>query len=62
MKSEIKNLSTSMTQTLERFQGELGTVSSKVEGIQQTMEVMARVGEIEKRLGAVENRSTTRGS
>ena len=63
MKSEIKNLSTSMTQTLERFQGELGTVSSKVEGIQQTMEVnMARVGGIEKRLGAVENRSTTLGS
>ena len=63
LKSETKNLSTSMTQTLERFQGELGTVSSKVEGVQQTMEVnMARVGEIEKRLGAAENRGTTLGS
>ena len=31
LKSEIKTVSTSMIQTLERFQGELGTVSSKVD-------------------------------
>ena len=62
-KSEIKTLSASMAQTMERFQGELGTVSSKVEGIEQNMQVnMARVGEIEKPLGAVENSSTTLGS
>ena len=67
LKTEIKSLCTSMTQTLERFQGELGAVTIKVEGLQIAMDAnraqdIARMGELEKRMGAVESRSTTFGS
>ena len=52
-----------MTETLERFQGRARDGELKSRGVQQNMEAnMARVDEIEKRLGAVENRSTTLGS
>ena len=59
-----------MNTSLEKFEGELTQVAGKIETVQSSKEELqqrrhaeaGRVNELEKRMGAIKNRSTTLGS
>ena len=70
LKHEFQGWSSKVSTTLEKFEGELSQVAGKIQNVQNSVEALqrdsqaeaCRVSELEKRMGAVETRSTTLGS
>ena len=70
LKHEFQGWSAKVSTTLEKFEGELSQVVGKIQTVQSSVEALqrdsqaeaSRVSELEKRMGAMETRSTTLGS
>ena len=70
LKHEFQRWSARVSTSLEKFEGELSQVAGKIQTVQGSVEELqrdrqqeaTRMSNLEKRIGAVENRSTTLGS
>ena len=70
LKHEFQGWSLRVNSSLEKFEDELSQVAGKIQTVQSSVEAIqrdrqaesSRVYELEKRMGAMETRSTTRGS
>ena len=70
LKHEFQGWSSKVSTTLEKLEGELSQVAGKIQNVQKSVEALqrdsqaeaCRVSDLEKRMGAVETRSTTLGS